>query len=257
MALEALNKAGLFTPAVTTSGDGWEVVGGTQSLIHIQLAPNQTIQVQPGCMIYMSDSLKASVKLANLGRIITQGDLVKMKYTNTKGNGFIACAANIPATIIPFNLDAMHGTIMSKHETFVAAMDEHARISASFISAKSVAACCCAGIPMIMEQITGSGWVFLAAHGTIMQKNLGPNETLIVDSNSIVCMSHTVTVDVKTSGTCGAICCGGEALFNTVLCGPGLIVMQSMSIDKLRALFPRPSGGGGGDGGDGGGGGGI
>lgn len=52
------------------------------------------------------------------------------------------------------------------------------------------------------------------------------------------------------------ICCSGEGLFNTTFTGPGKIWIQSMSIDKMRTLFPPQSAsdGGGGDGGDGGGG---
>jgi DNA-binding winged helix-turn-helix (wHTH) protein len=39
-------------------------------------------------------------------------------------------------------------------------------------------------------------------------------------------------------GSIAAICCAGEGIFNTELTGPGTIYLQSMSIDKLRRLFP-------------------
>jgi len=35
-----------------------------------------------------------------------------------------------------------------------------------------------------------------------------------------------------------ACCCGGEGLFNTTMTGPGKIWIQSLSIDKMRRLFP-------------------
>ena len=34
------------------------------------------------------------------------------------------------------------------------------------------------------------------------------------------------------------ICCSGEGLFNTTFTGPGKIWIQSLSIDKMRKLFP-------------------
>jgi uncharacterized protein (AIM24 family) len=51
------------------------------------------------------------------------------------------------------------------------------------------------------------------------------------------------------------ICCSGEGLFNTTFSGPGKIWIQSMSIDKMRTLFP-PNVQQSSDGADGGGGGG-
>jgi len=51
-----------------------------------------------------------------------------------------------------------------------------------------------------------------------------------------------------------AICCGGEGLFNTTMTGPGTIWLQSLSIDKMRKLFPpKLESRGGGSGGDSGG----
>jgi uncharacterized protein (AIM24 family) len=47
------------------------------------------------------------------------------------------------------------------------------------------------------------------------------------------------------------ICCSGEGLFNTTFTGPGKIWIQSLSIDKMRKLFP-PKQNNSGDGGGGG-----
>jgi len=34
-------------------------------------------------------------------------------------------------------------------------------------------------------------------------------------------------------------CYGGEGAFNTHLTGPGLVLLQSMPIEKVRKLFPK------------------
>jgi uncharacterized protein (AIM24 family) len=78
----------------------------------------------------------------------------------------------------------------------------------------------------------------------------------LVDTESILCFESSVNIDIQWVGNVAAICCGGEGLFNTTMTGPGKIWMQSMSIDKMRTLFPpKVSSSGGGDSGDGGGGG--
>ena len=95
------------------------------------------------------------------------------------------------------------------------------------------------------------------AMGTVIKKTLAEGEQILVDGNSILCFETSVTVDVRPVGGIAAICCGGEGIFNTEMNGPGTVFLQSMSIDKLRLLFPpKTSNGGDGGGGDGGGGGG-
>ena len=93
--------------------------------------------------------------------------------------------------------------------------------------------------------------------GTVITKTLEEGESILVDSNSILCFEKSVSIDVKTVGGIVAMCCAGEGLFYTELTGPGTVWTQSMSIDKLRKLFPPKTitnytGDDGGDGGDGG-----
>lgn len=47
-------------------------------------------------------------------------------------------------------------------------------------------------------------------------------------------------MDVRLAGGCATVFLGGEGLFNVVLRGPGLVVLESLSIRKLRKLFGPP-----------------
>jgi uncharacterized protein (AIM24 family) len=49
-----------------------------------------------------------------------------------------------------------------------------------------------------------------------------------------------VQADVRLAGGCATVCVGGEGIFNTVLKGPGLVILESMSVKKLRKLFTQP-----------------
>lgn len=91
------------------------------------------------------------------------------------------------------------------------------------------------------------------AMGTVIKKVLRQGESILVDGDSVLAFESSVTIDVRTAGNLAAMCCGGN-LFYTELSGPGTIYLQSMSIDKLRRLFP-PKESSRGDGGDGDGGG--
>lgn len=234
-----LETAGLYPLVPVKSADGdWEVVGDLTNIVHISLNPGQEIQVEPGTMIYSSDGVKAKVKMGGLSRIILEGQFVKVIYTNrSKNPGYVGIASNFPGTVIPFNLSTMDNSILCKHEAFLGAIDPKAKIGLSRLNADNCLACCCSGMPMVMERIQSPGWVFLSAHGTIMQKQLSQGEEIVVDTRSVVAVSSSVAVDVVRSGTCGAICCGNEGLFNTSLKGPGLVVLTSMSISKIRTIF--------------------
>lgn len=123
----------------------------------------------------------------------------------------------------------------------MAAFDSGAQIKLSRIASSSIAGCCFSDVPYFMMEIRAKGWVFLSAHGTIMQKELKAGESIIVEGDSLVACSTTVKCDAVFSGSCGTMCCGGEGFFNTALEGPGLVILASLPIDKLRKLFPRPA----------------
>ena len=54
-----------------------------------------------------------------------------------------------------------------------------------------------------------------------------------------VCLYACLTPDAHSlwSGGCAMCCCAGEGFTNTVLTGPGLVIVQSMSIERIaRAI---------------------
>lgn len=234
-----LEAAGLYPlkPIKAVDGD-WEVVGDHSNIVHINLEPGQEVQLEPGAMIYSSDGVDAKVRMGGLSRIILEGQFVKVVYkNNTQKPGFVGISSNFPGTVIPFNLSTLNNQIMCKHEAFLGSMDPQTKIGMTRLNAQNCCACCCSGMPMVMERIQTDKWIFLAAHGTIMQKQLSKGEKIIVDSRSVVAVSSEVEVDVTRAGSCAAICCGGEGIYNTALSGPGLVVLTSMSIAKIRNIF--------------------
>jgi uncharacterized protein (AIM24 family) len=223
------------------AGGSWEVIGDLSNVVHITMEPGQEIQTEPGVWIYGSDKCRQKIKLGGIARMLTQGTLAKSVYKNNSSlPGFIGISSNFPGTVIPFNLDEMGGSVGCKHGCFLGAIDPNATIGLQFLNTDSFLACCCAGVSPILERIQAKGWVFIAAHGTIVTKDLKDNEEIAVDSDAIVAVTSNVKVDVERTGTCSGVCCGGEGLFNTTLKGPGKVYLTSMSIDKIKRLFAQP-----------------
>jgi uncharacterized protein (AIM24 family) len=99
------------------------------------------------------------------------------------------------------------------------------------------------GEGIIMQQFTGEGLVFLEIDGSSYEYNLAPGERKIVDTGNLVMMDGTCTMDVQTVSGIGNALFGGEGLFNTVVTGPGRVVVQSMPIQatamKLYGYMPH------------------
>ncbi len=89
-------------------------------------------------------------------------------------------------------------------------IDEH-EISADYDC--NPITCCYGGLGCIRQQAVGSGTVFYAAGGTILQKTLAPGERVITDARSIVGFQDGVQFGLKFAGGCGNICCAGEGCF--------------------------------------------
>eukprot|EP00540_Astrosyne_radiata_P011672 CAMPEP_0116851304 /NCGR_PEP_ID=MMETSP0418-20121206/16640_1 /TAXON_ID=1158023 /ORGANISM="Astrosyne radiata, Strain 13vi08-1A" /LENGTH=217 /DNA_ID=CAMNT_0004483295 /DNA_START=255 /DNA_END=908 /DNA_ORIENTATION=+ len=216
-------------------------------------------------MAYMSDGIKMSTKLAGLmktfGRLAGGGSLFQITYTNEgPQDGYIAMTPDYPGVIVPINM-SRSGRILALRDSFlcstVAVGSPETDVGAGFNPAQSISGKCCSGVDFIVQTIENGEWAFLMAMGTVVTKNLAPGESILVDGDAILCFESSVVIDIKWVGNAAAICCGGEGLFNTTMTGPGKIWLQSMSIDKMRKLFPPNvvKNSKGGDGGDGGGGG--
>lgn len=199
-------------------------------------------------MAYMSDGMKMDAKFAGFGktfgRLAGGGSLLQMTYTNESNkDGYIAMTPDYPGVIVPIHMEECpSGKIIALRDSFLCATyglgDTTTDVGAGFNPASSVAGFCCSGVDFIVQTVSNGEWAFLMAMGTVVQKRLEPGETVLVDTESVLCFESSVQIDVRTVGGFWTCCCSGEGLFNTTMTGPGKIWLQSMSIDKMRRLFP-------------------
>ena len=101
------------------------------------------------------------------------------------------------------------------------------------------------GEGFILERLTGPGTVFIHAGGDFVEFTLGAGEVLQVDTGSIVAFDEGVSYDIQLVGGIKTALFGGEGLFLATLTGPGRVIVQSMTLTKMRReLAPARSGGG-------------
>lgn len=81
--------------------------------------------------------------------------------------------------------------------------------------------CCCAGLGCCRQKLSGTDGsiAFLAAGGTLIYRQLKADETIIVDSRSIVAFEHSVELGIVSNGRFCTCCFGGEGCFSSTLKG--------------------------------------
>ena len=90
------------------------------------------------------------------------------------------------------------------------------------------------GEGFILQKLTGPGLVFCHAGGDHVDFTLGPGEVLQVQTGHLVAFEPSINYDVQLVGNIRTAIFGGEGLFLTTLTGPGRVILQSMTLERLR-----------------------
>lgn len=86
-----------------------------------------------------------------------------------------------------------------------------------------------------MPVVSGRGMAFLEIDGSAVEYDLQPGQQLVVDTGNLAMLDATCSVDVQTVKGVKNVLFGGEGLFNTVVTGPGRVVLQTMPISNFAA----------------------
>ena len=149
----------------TVCGNRWQV-------LNKKLEPGETYQGEPGVMMYMSPEVKMEARFGGFGRIFSGEGLAKNKFTNTgQQTGYLGLTPNMPmAIVIPFDV-GQRGSLNCKRGAFMAG-DETVKVFPKILPASSALACCCGGMPPIIQTVNGHGTALLAAGGTIISRTV-------------------------------------------------------------------------------------
>ena len=94
-----------------------------------------------------------------------------------------------------------------------------------------------------MQKLSGSGMAFIEIDGSTMEYNLAPGQQMVIDTGYLAMMDATVQLEVQQVKGVKNVLFGGESLFNTILTGPGRILLQTMPMSNfvgaISALLPN------------------
>ena len=239
----------------------YEILGDDLQFVKIELDPGEAVVAEAGGMMYMENDIAmetifgdGSQQSQNAGfvgallgagkRLLIGESLFMTVFANTgKEKRKVAFAAPYPGKIVPVHLAELGGEIIAQKDSFLVAAKG---VAISIAFQKRLGVGLFGGEGFIMERLTGDGWAFLHAGGTIETRELAAGETLRVDTGCIVALARTVDYDIEMVKGVKSWIFGGEGLFFATLRGPGKVWLQSLPLSRLagRIFAAAPQRGG-------------
>jgi uncharacterized protein (AIM24 family) len=192
----------------------------------------QGIQMQTVCGDPSAQNQGFMGKLMGAGkRVLTGESLFMTTFTATgAGRQTVAFASPYPGKIIPMHLDKLGGELICQKDAFLCAA-QGVQVGIAF--QKKIGAALFGGEGFIMQRLTGDGIAMVHAGGTIVEKTLGPGETLRLDTGCLVALHPSVNYDIQFTGGIKNSLFGGEGLFLATLTGPGKVWLHSLPFSRL------------------------
>lgn len=221
----------------------YEIKGEPLPVAICSLQPNESIICEAGAMCWMSPNMQMETLGGGagkmLGRMFSGESLFQNRYTAKGGPGLIAVGSSFPGSIRAIQVDPAH-PIVSQKRAFLAA---EPGVELSVFFQKKMGAGFFGGEGFIMQQMSGSGLVFLEIDGSAVEYDLGPGEQIVADTGYVAMMDATCRMEVQTVKGIKNVLLGGEGLFNTVVTGPGHVVLQTMPLTgfagAIASVLPR------------------
>jgi uncharacterized protein (TIGR00266 family) len=216
----------------------YEIQGGNFPVVVCTVDANETMITEGGGMSWMSPNMKMETTSNGglgkmLGRLVTKESLFQNKYTAQGGVGTIAFASSLPGEILALDIAPGNEYVCQK-ASFLAAT---AGVELSTFFQKKLGSGFFGGEGFIMQKLSGNGTAFVEIDGSAIRYNLQAGQQLIVDTGHVVLMSTSCSMDIQTVKGVKNVLFGGEGLFNTVVSGPGEVVLQTMPVPKLAGAI--------------------
>ena len=165
----------------------------------IALDPGEIIQAEAGAMMFMENSIEMNTEmqgglLGGVKRVVGGESFFIVTFTNTgKQKRHIAFAAPYPGKIIALNL-AETGDMICQRDAYLCSAYG---IEITMAFTKRLGAGFFGGEGFILQKLSGDGYAFIHAGGTIISHELGFGESINVDTGCLVALQESVKYDIK------------------------------------------------------------
>ena len=224
----------------------YQIEGTPLPVVICQLEPGETMITERGSMSWMTPNMKMETSTNGglgkaFGRMLSGDSIFQNRYTAQGGQGLIAFASSFPGSIKAVEITPERPVVVQK-SGFLASEQG---VELSIFFQKKGGAGFFGGEGFIMQKLSGRGMAFLEIDGYAVEYELAAGQKMVVDTGNLAMVDATCSIDIQTVKGVKNVLFGGEGLFNTVVTGPGKIILQTMPVSGVAAalapFFPSGS----------------
>lgn len=224
----------------------YEVKGADMQYVEVILDPHETVVSEPGSMMYMEQGIQMKASFGDgsekhtgvLGSIMGAGKryfagekmFMAMFTNNSEVKHRVSFAGPYPGRIQPIHLEDLDSGIYCQRGAFLCGAKG---VALEFGFAKRIGFGLFGGEGFVMQKLTGDTQAFIHASGAVEEKLLAKDESIYIDTGSLVGFETGMDFDIQVVKGLSNILFAGEDLFLTTITGPGKVWIQSMPYSKL------------------------
>ena len=215
----------------------YEIQGEPMPVVICQVDSGETVICESGAMSWMSPNMEMQTSGGGMGKIFGRmfsgENMFQNQYTARGGAGQIAFASSFPGSIRAVEITPGRSVVVQKR-AFLAA---ESGVELSVFFQKKLGTALFGGEGFIMQKLSGHGTAFIEIDGSAVEYFLAPGEQMVIDTGYLAMMDDTVKMDIQQVKGVKNVLFGGESLFNTVVTGPGKIVLQTMPLSAFAGAI--------------------
>ena len=221
----------------------YEIKGTPLPVVICHLDSGEKMITERGSMSWMSPNMHMETSANGgigkvFGRMFSGESIFQNNYTAANGPGMIAFASSFPGSIIPVEIGPGNELIVQK----AAFLASEANVELSVFFQKKLGSGFFGGEGFIMQKLSGYGTAFIEIDGEVVEYYLEAGQSIIVDTGYLAAMDTTCSMDIQAVPGLKNMVFGGEGVFNTIVRGPGKVMLQTMPLANvagvLRPYFP-------------------
>lgn len=209
----------------------YKIEGGNLPVLLVQLEAGEEMKCEGGSMSWMDDEIEMKTQGGGIGKMFGKmftGESMFSNVYHANKAGEIAFASSFPGSIRAIEVTPDKPVIAQKS----AYLASYGDIDISVFFQKKLKSGLFGGEGFLMQKFSGNGIVFIEIDGSAVEYDIPAGDCKIIDTGYLAAMDASCSIDTRTVKGVKNVLFGGEGLFNTVVKGPGHIIVQTMPIQK-------------------------
>ena len=215
----------------------YRIQGEPSPVVICELERGEEVLCESGAMAWMSPNMEMRTEGGGagkmFGRLFSGESIMQNRYTAKDGPGLIAFASSLPGVIRAYEITPSAPIICQKRAFLASTSD----VEVSTFFQKKLGTGFFGGEGFVMQKLSGHGTAFIELDGSAVEYDLAPGQQLIIDTGYLAMMDASVKMDIQQVKGIKNALFGGEGMFNTVVTGPGRVVLQTMPLSTFAGLI--------------------